>query len=134
MYKRQVLFLRPVPVPEAPSQASPPTIMIAALTPTGKDVAPFGATVDLRRGELRVAAIDLAPPGKSAQLWLIKDGTPHSLGLLARSGATRIALPKAERSGMRSGAVLAVSIEPPGGSPKPTPTGPVVASGALAAT
>ena len=129
-----VLFLRPVPVPEAPSQASPPTIMIAALTPTGKDVAPFGATVDLRRGELRVAAIDLAPPGKSAQLWLIKDGTPHSLGLLARSGATRIALPKAERSGMRSGAVLAVSIEPPGGSPKPTPTGPVVASGALAAT
>jgi len=35
---------------------------------------------------------------------------------------------------LQQGATIAISVEPPGGSPTGSPTGPVVASGALAKT
>ena len=129
-----LVLQRPEPVSLPRPEAQSSNVMIAALAPSDKRLTPTGATVDTDRGEIRVAATELAPPDKAAQLWIIRDGTPQSLGLLNRAGATRIALPIGERANLRSGAVLAISIEPPGGSPKPVPTGPVVATGTLAAT
>lgn len=126
------VVLRPAPVPPQPPAATRPhTMMLAALAPSDKAATPVSAMVDMDSGEVRVAASDLAPAGKSAQLWMIKDGVPHSLGLLHRGAATRMTMPQEERAALGAGVVLAVSIEPAGGSPKPTPTGPVVASGAL---
>jgi len=40
-------------------------------------------------------------------------------------------LPMEKRRGLKAGIMLAVSIEPLGGSPTGLPTGPVVASGKL---
>jgi anti-sigma-K factor RskA len=59
-------------------------------------------------------------------------GAPRSLGLISAQGVTvlpRERLPKALLEGATE--ALAVSVEPPGGSPTGTPTGPVVYAGKL---
>lgn len=62
------------------------------------------------------------------ELWAIPaDGAPRSLGVISADGATvvqRERLPGATSA-------LAVSLEPPGGSPSGAPTGPVLYSGKL---
>jgi anti-sigma-K factor RskA len=65
-------------------------------------------------------------------LWVIPaDGTPHSLGVLRTQGATALTLRPENRQRIAAGAVLAVTVEPVGGSPSGLPTGPVVAKGIL---
>jgi anti-sigma-K factor RskA len=120
----------PAPIPIAPVAARHP-IMLAALMPSDKAATPVSAAIDMTTGEMRVSATALAPAGKTAQLWMIKDGVPHSMGLLRRDSPTRMTIGTDQRAALGAGVTLAVSIEPLGGSPKPTPTGPVVASGAL---
>ncbi len=129
-----LLLSRPAPVVPPPPVAQPQPTLLAALAPTDQRGTPIAAAIDLVRNEVRVVAPGLAPAGKDAQLWIIRGGVPHAIGLLARTGATRLPLPAAERALLNADAVLAVSIEPLGGSPEPTPTGPVVASGALVRT
>lgn len=69
---------------------------------------------------------------KTAQAWLIgADGVPRSLGLLSADAAVALEIPAALSEAVASGATLAVSLEPPGGSPTGLPTGPVVAKGKL---
>lgn len=64
----------------------------------------------------------------SLQLWLIPPGkAPISLGLLDNQKATDVAL---DSTISRSG-VIAISLEPRGGSPTGQPTGPVLYSGQL---
>jgi anti-sigma-K factor RskA len=64
------------------------------------------------------------------ELWLVPgDGKPRSLGLISPTGATRLALPKSLQPALVPGAVLAVSLEPAGGSPTGAPTGPVLYQG-----
>ena len=73
------------------------------------------------------------PTAHAYELWGI---VPHAarpvpLGVIpARGGMRLTALPK----GMSAGATLAISIEPPGGSPTGVPTGPVVYAGVLRST
>ncbi|WP_455853831.1 anti-sigma factor [Pantoea endophytica] len=65
----------------------------------------------------------------SLELWVIPAGkAPISLGLVDSENATDIALknPELARSGM-----IAISLEPRGGSPTGQPTGPVLYSGQL---
>lgn len=71
-----------------------------------------------------------APEGRVLELWLIAEGAdaPVSLGLLEADGSTRIRVPDEIAPGVRTG-TIAVSLEPPGGSPTGTPTGPVLATG-----
>ena len=72
---------------------------------------------------------------KSLELWVLpKDGSPRSLGLVANAlGDTLIRIdPRDPRLG--DATALAVSLEPAGGSPTKAPTGPVLCSGAIAAT
>ena len=72
--------------------------------------------------------------GKSLELWAVPTaGAPRSLGLISAKGSTvlkRDKLPPALLDASRT-AALAVSIEPPGGSPTGAPTGPVVFAGKL---
>jgi len=69
------------------------------------------------------------PAGKVAELWLIAPGhNPLALGVLDPTRTVNTPLPPAGVAGL----VLAVSVEPPGGSPTGLPTGPVIAEGTIA--
>lgn len=67
------------------------------------------------------------------ELWSVPpEGAPRSLGLIAASGTTVLRRERLPASLLQGGtAALAVSIEPPGGSPTGAPTGPVVYAGKL---
>jgi anti-sigma-K factor RskA len=121
----------PVPVvPPAPRENTMP--LVATLGGPDKTATKAAALYDKANGEIRVAPASFAPGGKSAQLWMIGgDGVPHSLGLLAQTGETRLILPASAKARLTSGITLAVSVEPLGGSPTALPTGPVVATGSL---
>ena len=93
----------------------------------------FIATIDPARGQMVVSpAAFAAVPDRVPELWLIVPGNaPHALGLLNADRAVTITIPDNLRAHTNTNASLAVSIEPPGGSPTGAPTGPVVAQGKL---
>jgi anti-sigma-K factor RskA len=70
---------------------------------------------------------------RSLELWVLPtEGPPRSLGLVANaSGDTLINIRKNDPR-LASATALAVSLEPPGGSPTKLPSGPVLCSGAIA--
>jgi anti-sigma-K factor RskA len=66
------------------------------------------------------------------ELWVIPaGGKPRSLGTMGGGKQMHMRLADAIAALMESGATVAISVEPPGGSPTGSPTGPVIASGAL---
>ncbi|MCR8549768.1 anti-sigma factor [Salipiger sp. P9] len=73
------------------------------------------------------------PEGRSLEIWLIAEGAgaPVSLGLVDREGLTEIPVPRAIARQL-TGAAVAISEEPEGGSPTGQPTGPVLALGQMA--
>ncbi|MEX6504881.1 anti-sigma factor [Jiella sp. M17.18] len=92
------------------------------------------ATVVIDPANATATLIPVANPdtgGRVPELWLVPPGggSPRSLGLIDMSKPLRL---QVKASGVTApNAALAVSMEPPGGSPTGLPTGPVVASGAL---
>ena len=79
-----------------------------------------------------VPAAYSADATREPELWLIPaDGKPRPLGMLRADRAVTIAIPADLAALTVSNAVLAVSLEPPGGSPTGQPTGPVIATGKL---
>lgn len=87
------------------------------------------AAYDPSVGGLRITrTAGSAPPGRVLELWaIVGDAAPVSLGLLPSSAKTTLPLPEAFRRA--TGLILAVSEEPPGGSPTGAPTGAVLAIG-----
>ncbi|QIE44067.1 hypothetical protein G5B38_00175 [Pseudohalocynthiibacter aestuariivivens] len=72
-----------------------------------------------------------AADGRALELWLIAgDNAPVSLGVLPEDQIASLTIPEALRAGL-DGGVLAISDEPPGGSPTGAPTGAVLAVGAV---
>jgi anti-sigma-K factor RskA len=71
--------------------------------------------------------------GKSLQLWVMpSEGAPRSLGVVPNvPGDTMIEITATDPR-VRGAAALALSLEPQGGSPTGTPTGPMVARGVIA--
>lgn len=66
------------------------------------------------------------------ELWVIPTGgKPQSLGTMPNTRHMVMHVPQPLSSQLRSGAVLAVSLEPAGGSTTGAPTGPVLVSGQL---
>ena len=92
----------------------------------------YTAVVDRGRRTVVLTAVGPGPVDPRArELWLIKKpGAPTPLGVIARDKPLR--LPESASAAVDAGAVLAVSLEPPGGSPTGAPTGPVIATGVLA--
>lgn len=79
------------------------------------------------RSEIAVRAGGQAPAAakdRDAELWLIADGGPVSLGVIPIAGEVRRSLPGG--LALAEGRTVAVSLEPKGGSPTGQPTGPVV--------
>ncbi len=93
----------------------------------------FVATVDTKRGTVAVVpAAFSADATRVPELWLIPpDGKPRPVGLLRADQAVTLSLPAELVAFAKSNAVLAVSLEPPGGSTTGLPTGPVIATGKL---
>jgi anti-sigma-K factor RskA len=71
---------------------------------------------------------------RAMQLWLIPAGEarPHSLGLVQPGQPIAFDIPRDLAGRVTPDATLAISLEPPGGSPTGLPTGPVIAAGKLA--
>ena len=93
----------------------------------------FVATIDSVRGTVAVVpAAFSADATRVPELWLIPpDGRPRALGLLRADQTVVLALPPELATLAKNNAVLAVSLEPPGGSTTGLPTGPVIATGKL---
>jgi anti-sigma-K factor RskA len=93
----------------------------------------FVATVDTKNHSIAVVpAAFSADATRVPELWLIPaDGKPRPLGLLRGDRAVTIAIPPEFLAQTVNNAVLAVSLEPPGGSPTGQPTGPVIGTGKL---
>jgi anti-sigma-K factor RskA len=82
-----------------------------------------------QRLTVRLVAAQPVSPQQALQLWAVpKEGKPRSLGVL---GAGReLSLPLTRQALGTDVAVLAVSLEPKGGSPDPNgPTGPILYKG-----
>lgn len=111
----------------------PPTqIMSTVAMLLDERAKPFAiVTTVAATGQMTVKMIEPQPiaDDKSLELWAIpKEGAPRSLGLVTASGS--VMLPVPEDANPRNTPVLAVSLEPKGGSPtKNAPTGPVLWKG-----
>jgi anti-sigma-K factor RskA len=103
-------------------QPGPPEL-VATLQSDTSDVV---VAVEVRSGTLQASLVSGAPSGDQVlELWqIVGDAAPVSLGLLG----TGDVLPE---TAFDAGQLLAVSLEPSGGSPTGAPTGPVVALGSL---
>jgi anti-sigma-K factor RskA len=122
-----VLYINVVPPPPAATPA-----VVAVLN--GKDGKPaWIATTGARPGEFLVAAItpQALAAKHSFELWGIAGGPPQPLGILAPEPDQRLVLTAAQMPA--AGGVLAVSLEPEGGSPTGGPTGPVLYQGEVLA-
>ena len=94
-----------------------------------------GLRIEAHTGYLNIEPLELArvEADRSLELWAIPaDGKPVSLGLIPHGGGGRLALDQRQQQLIRSSVVLAVSLEPQGGSPTGQPTGPVRYQGPLA--
>jgi len=120
-----------------PSAQLPPIVVVLqgtgdAAQPQGSFVASFSA--DGRALVTRPLTPVALQNDRVLELWAVPpQGTPRSLGLISTNGVTVIARDKLPQRVLESAntAALAVSVEPPGGSPTGAPTGPVVFAGKL---
>ncbi|THD81326.1 MAG: hypothetical protein E7812_04825 [Phenylobacterium sp.] len=114
---------------------APPPILNASLTSQASGQPMFVAAYDPARHALIITS--LVPPGGDPrhvhQLWLIPaDGKPHSLGMIAPGTSKSMPMPAPMAPMLQPGATLAISVEPPGGSPnRDAPSGPIAATGKL---
>ncbi|WGW03287.1 anti-sigma factor [Tropicibacter oceani] len=73
------------------------------------------------------------PTDNSIEIWVIPaaDAAPVSVGLMAQDDLTQIPVPPEMTALMQPGAMVAISLEPLGGSVTGAPSGPVLALAAL---
>lgn len=116
-----------VPVP-----VTPPALVATMQQDDGKVL--FTATIDAASGQLVVMPLGVdIPADRVAELWLIPPGDKaHSLGLIDARHARPVVVPAALRSALAAKALVAVSLEPPGGAPQGQRTGPIIAKGEIA--
>ncbi|MBN9243061.1 MAG: anti-sigma factor [Mesorhizobium sp.] len=115
-----------------PPAPQPEVRLVASLTSQDSDVK-YLAVYDAARHQVGLSHLaGERGAGKDFELWMIEGkNAPVSMGVIPAGAATHIELSAAVRQKLAQGAVLAISLEPAGGSKTGQPTGPVVASGAL---
>src|SRR6185312_16395765 len=116
--------------PSAPSV----TYMASTLAQQNGNVG-WTATMDISNA--RIIVVPAAPQGlatgRAPELWLIPKGEkPIAVGMIAADAPITLPLGPALLARVGPTAVLAVSVEPPGGSPTGQPTGAVIATGTIA--
>ena len=113
-----------------PSARAP---LMATLGGTGGQPTFVAAVTASGNSLVVVPASLLTNDPRAIELWLIPAGEtrPRSLGLIQSGQPIRLDVPPDLARRLTPDAALAVSLEPPGGSPTGQPTGPVVALGKL---
>jgi anti-sigma-K factor RskA len=122
--------------PRVPTAIEAPAGYLAATIQQDNGSVGWIATMDPRHG--RMVVVPGTPvafaSNKAPELWLIPaGGKPISVGMIALDKPTTITLDAALLAKLGTSAALAVSVEPPGGSPTGQPTGAVIAKGAISA-
>ncbi|MBB4129357.1 MULTISPECIES: anti-sigma factor [unclassified Xanthomonas] len=145
-----LLNLRTQPAPEQPPVAGPVVqtpVTPPAVTPppaaTGIAMTSTLATEDGRPGYVALMDADkhtitvtpldrTATADKVPEVWLITpDGKAHSMGTFDDQRARRAQIPDQLMPMLSNEAILAVTLEPPGGAPGGVATGTVVAKGGI---
>lgn len=118
-----ILILSWVTKPDVTHDLQP----IAVLSGAQPD-AQFVVSLDKSASLIQVSALNVTlPENKNLQLWLIKDSDPpQSLGLIDHRDRNAFKLPSGE---LDNKTILAVSLEPVGGSKLSGPSGPVIFQG-----
>lgn len=112
--------------------APPGERLAASLSAEGSSLA-YLVLYDAATGNVSLAhrAGD-AVAGRDFQLWIARGAeAPVSLGVIPAAVSTRVEITDQIRALMTTAAHMAISLEPPGGSPTGQPTGPVLAVGDL---
>jgi len=123
---REASQLPPAPIVER-VEVPVPAASFVALLQVPQSTMRWSVSAVPARNEIVVRADGEAPDAardRDAELWLIADAGPVSLGVIPKSGEVRHALPAGLP--LAAGRTFAVSLEPRGGSPTGQPTGPVV--------
>ncbi|SBV51823.1 hypothetical protein XBLMG947_2613 [Xanthomonas bromi] len=147
-----VLALLNVRTPQAPEQPPPtggvvqsPVTPPATTTPAATGIAMtstlatedgrpgYVALMDADKHTITVTPLDrTATVDKVPELWLITpDGKAHSMGTFDDQRARRAQIPDQLMPMLSNEAILAVTLEPPGGAPGGVATGNVVAKGGI---
>ncbi|QKC87602.1 anti-sigma factor [Mesorhizobium sp. NZP2234] len=115
-----------------PPVALPQARLVASLAADGSDVK-YLAVYDAAHHEVGLSHVSgERAAGKDFELWMIEGKNPPvSMGIIPVGSTAHIVVSPAAQQKLAQGAVLAVSLEPAGGSPTGQPTGPVVAAGDL---
>ena len=121
-----VLLANPSPTP------APVLVVLSATAPgeAGAQPASFVASIsgDGRAMVTKPLVNVSLQADRALELWAVPAaGAPRSLGLISASGATVLKRDQV----LKNAAALAVSLEPPGGSPTGAPTGPILYVGKL---
>jgi anti-sigma-K factor RskA len=121
----------PPPAPTVVTEPVAAASLVAAIDVPKLGV-PWTVAIVPARNEITLHTTGVADPAKDgdAELWLIADGKPVSLGLFPKQAVSvRRALPRDLT--FAAGATIAVSLEPRGGSKTGAPSGPVIATATL---
>jgi len=109
-------------------QAAPPLQTLAVLgTDTAHPVWRLERRLPLTALTIEVIGTVPEAVGRSYELWALpRGGAPVSLGLLPAAGSAERPLSERQRTALLAADKVAVSVEPAGGSPTGSPTGPIV--------
>ncbi|PPU93567.1 anti-sigma factor [Xanthomonas albilineans] len=135
-----ILARAPLPPQRQTAQAAPTTPQrsasgIAMTSTLMQDNGKPGYVVLMDADKQRITLTPLAgghDGGRVPELWLIPaDGKARSMGVFDDVQARVARIPEKLMPLLRDGALLAVTMEPPGGAPGGVATGPVVAKGGI---
>ncbi|HEY1873379.1 MAG TPA: anti-sigma factor [Steroidobacteraceae bacterium] len=112
-------------------QVAPPLQTLAVLgTDTAHPVWRLERRLPLTALTIQVIGTVPEAVGRSYELWALpRGGAPVSLGLLPAAGSAERPLSERQRTALLAADKVAVSVEPAGGSPTGSPTGPIVIVG-----
>jgi anti-sigma-K factor RskA len=124
-------WAQPDPRPSAPPAEQREPALFASLASENGSAA-LAVAFEPERGTMVVTPTRLLEaPGRDHELWLIarEGAAPVSLGIVRGATPRRMPISAALRGAVAPDAIVALSVEPAGGSPTGSPTGPVIASG-----
>lgn len=113
--------------------SAPPGQKFVAAVNRGGTLPALIVSVDTGNGQVTVRSLDAErPSNRDLEVWYVKpEAVPVSLGLLDQTETITNLIARAQLDFGVDGEAIAVSVEPIGGSPTGTPTGPVIYSGQL---